>query len=160
MLWSSVICIIGEVLQACSQNIGMFVGGRVIIGFGCGLAVVGGSSYLAEVVSVRKRAFGECPYPSSSHVFPRPSAASVDTNIIMSTVLGLFWDAWWAGALIAAGIAFGTKSILSTWAWRLPSILQVIPSLLCIAILPFIPESPRWCVMYIYQCLPSAANIR
>jgi MFS family permease len=32
----------------------------------------------------------------------------------------------------------------STWAWRLPSILQALFSILAIAILPFIPESPRW----------------
>lgn len=32
----------------------------------------------------------------------------------------------------------------STWAWRLPSIIQGLFSILCLAILPFVPESPRW----------------
>lgn len=32
----------------------------------------------------------------------------------------------------------------STWAWRLPSLLQGFWSVLCIVILPFVPESPRW----------------
>lgn len=34
----------------------------------------------------------------------------------------------------------------STWAWRIPSILQAIPPLLAIIILFFLPESPRWLV--------------
>jgi hypothetical protein len=32
----------------------------------------------------------------------------------------------------------------STWAWRLPSALQGLFSLLCIILIPFTPESPRW----------------
>ena len=50
------------------------------------------------------------------------------------------------GALIAAGITLGTGEWQSTWAWRAPSLFQGIFSLLCICILPFVPESPRWLV--------------
>lgn len=32
----------------------------------------------------------------------------------------------------------------STWAWRLPSALQGLFSIISILILPFVPESPRW----------------
>jgi len=51
--------------------------------------------------------------------------------------------------LIAAGITYRTATIgggNSTWAWRIPSAVQGIFSILCIIILPFIPESPRWLV--------------
>ncbi|KAF2007286.1 general substrate transporter [Amniculicola lignicola CBS 123094] len=116
MLWSSLICIVGAVLQTCAQNIATFVASRIIIGFGLGLAGVGASAYLAEVVTIQWRPF----------------------------ILGFYWDAWWIGALIAAGITYGTKDILNTWAWRSPSLIQIVPSVLCIAILPFVPESPRW----------------
>jgi hypothetical protein len=34
----------------------------------------------------------------------------------------------------------------STWAWRIPSLLQAAPSVLCMIILFFIPESPRWLI--------------
>ncbi|KAL2219712.1 putative sugar transporter [Thermoascus aurantiacus ATCC 26904] len=54
--------------------------------------------------------------------------------------LGLSFDCW----RTAAGITYGTAKIESTWAWRIPSLLQGVFSVLCIAILPFIPESPRW----------------
>lgn len=32
----------------------------------------------------------------------------------------------------------------STWAWRAPSAVQGLFSIICILILPFVPESPRW----------------
>lgn len=34
----------------------------------------------------------------------------------------------------------------STWAWRIPSAVQGVFSILCIIIIPFIPESPRWLI--------------
>ena len=51
--------------------------------------------------------------------------------------------------MIAAGITYRTATIgggNSTWAWRIPSAVQGVFSILCIIILPFIPESPRWLV--------------
>ena len=50
----------------------------------------------------------------------------------------------YVGGLIAAGVTYGSAKMDSTWAWRMPSALQGLPTILCIAILPFIPESPRW----------------
>lgn len=34
----------------------------------------------------------------------------------------------------------------STWAWRIPSAVQGVFSVICIIIIPFIPESPRWLI--------------
>lgn len=34
----------------------------------------------------------------------------------------------------------------TTWAWRIPSLLQAAPSIWCIIILFFVPESPRWLI--------------
>ena len=51
-----------------------------------------------------------------------------------------------AGGLIAAGVTYGTFTLDSTWSWRTPSLIQGVTSVLCIVILPFIPESPRWLV--------------
>lgn len=34
----------------------------------------------------------------------------------------------------------------SNWGWRIPSLLQVIPSLLQITFISFLPESPRWLI--------------
>lgn len=34
----------------------------------------------------------------------------------------------------------------SNWGWRIPSFLQVVPSLLQISFIWFLPESPRWLI--------------
>ena len=49
-----------------------------------------------------------------------------------------------AGGLLAAGVTYGTFTLDSTWSWRAPSAVQGFTSVLCIVILPWIPESPRW----------------
>lgn len=48
------------------------------------------------------------------------------------------------GGLLAAGITYKTIQYNSTWSWRTPSLIQGIFSIICIVILPFVPESPRW----------------
>lgn len=48
------------------------------------------------------------------------------------------------GGLIAAAVTYGTSTIESTWAWRIPSLLQGVFAIVSIAVLPFIPESPRF----------------
>lgn len=32
------------------------------------------------------------------------------------------------------------------WAWRIPSLLQVIPSMVCLVFIWGVPESPRWLI--------------
>jgi hypothetical protein len=41
-------------------------------------------------------------------------------------------------------VTYGTAKMDSTWAWRLPSALQALFSIMCLMLLPFTPESPRW----------------
>ncbi|KAK7409336.1 hypothetical protein QQX98_008460 [Neonectria punicea] len=113
---SALITIVGVILQTAAQNTEMFIVARIIIGFGTGGSSVAGPVYLAETLPVQYRSWG----------------------------LGLFYDFWYVGGLIAAGVTYGTAKMDSTWAWRLPSALQALFSLLCIAMLPFTPESPRW----------------
>ncbi len=47
------------------------------------------------------------------------------------------------GAIVAAGVTLGTFAMPSNWGWRIPSILQICPSLLQITFIWFLPESPR-----------------
>ena len=118
IFWSSAITLIGVLLQTAAQNIAMFVVARIILGFGTTVSGIAAGVYLSETFNSRWRAWG----------------------------VGLLNDFYYVGALIAAGITLGTGQWQSTWAWRLPSLFQGIFSLLCIIILPFIPESPRWLV--------------
>lgn len=116
MFWSSLVAIVGVVIQTTAQNIAMFVVGRIIIGLGASASGVAGGVYLSETFYSRLRAYG----------------------------VGSLNDFYWIGAILAAAITLGTGTGTSTWAWRAPSLIQGIFSLMCILILPFVPESPRW----------------
>ncbi|KAI0870055.1 putative hexose carrier protein [Hypoxylon argillaceum] len=118
LFWSSIITVVGVVLQAAAQNVAMFVIARIILGFGNIISGIAAGVYLSETFPSRWRAWG----------------------------VGLLNDFYYVGALLAAGITLGTGKWSSTWAWRLPSLVQGIFSVLCIVILPFVPESPRWLV--------------
>lgn len=50
----------------------------------------------------------------------------------------------YVGAIIAAGTTLGTVSIPNDWSWRIPSVVQIAPSLLQLTFIWFVPESPRW----------------
>jgi hypothetical protein len=58
----------------------------------------------------------------------------------------LFNTSYDLGAVAAAGVTLGTFAMSSNWGWRIPSFLQVVPSLLQVSFIWFIPESPRWLV--------------
>ena len=47
---------------------------------------------------------------------------------------------------MASWVTFGTFKLPSSWAWRIPSAVQGVPSLVQIFLIPFAPESPRWLV--------------
>ncbi|KAG8848593.1 hypothetical protein FRB91_010690 [Serendipita sp. 411] len=112
----SCIMLIGVALQTAAVNYVMFVLARATIGFGIPACIVSASSLI-----------GELSYPKER------------------TYLGSFFNAsWFVGAIIAAGVTYGTFSMQSNWAWRIPSVLQAAPSLLQISFMWFLPESPRW----------------
>ncbi|KAF1985002.1 sugar transporter [Aulographum hederae CBS 113979] len=118
LLIAAVITVIAVIIQTAAQNIAMFVVGRILIGFGTGASGLAGPAYLAETLPFHWRGWG----------------------------LGFFNDCYYVGGLIAAGVTYGTQNMTSTWAWRTPSAIQGLFSLVCIVILPFVPESPRWLV--------------
>lgn len=58
----------------------------------------------------------------------------------------LFMCGYYLGALIAAWVTFGTRVLDSSWAWRIPSIAQLVCPVLALPALFLVPESPRWLV--------------
>ncbi|PNS16848.1 hypothetical protein CAC42_4812 [Sphaceloma murrayae] len=93
----------------------MYLAARFLLGFGIPMCIVAGSALL-----------GELGYPKE-----RPILTS------------LFNASYFIGAILAAGITFGTMTIPNDWGWRVPSLLQAAPSLLQVCLIFFVPESPR-----------------
>jgi MFS family permease len=58
----------------------------------------------------------------------------------------LFNCGWYVGSLLAAWATFGTRNIASSWAWRIPSVLQTALPLVALPGFIIAPESPRWMV--------------
>lgn len=96
----------------------MYLVARWLLGFGILFCIVAGSSLMGEL----------------AHPKERPIVTS------------LFNALYFIGSLIAAGICFGTNNIKSNWAWRIPSLLQMVPSLFQITFVFLLPESPRFLV--------------
>ncbi|KAJ6150556.1 hypothetical protein N7471_001755 [Penicillium samsonianum] len=115
---TSAIAVVGGVIQAVSVHEAMFCIGRLIIGISINIGAVATPAYLAEVAHPRNR----------------------------EMLVGLWGSAYYVGSILAASVTFGSQYLNSTWAWRLPSLLQVLPSVLCVMPLAFMPESPRWLI--------------
>ncbi|OQE25364.1 hypothetical protein PENSTE_c006G08208 [Penicillium steckii] len=58
----------------------------------------------------------------------------------------LFMSGWYVGGTLAAWVVFASRTYSTSWAWRLPSILQMLVPLVGLPGFLMAPESPRWLV--------------
>jgi len=61
-------------------------------------------------------------------------------------MVSIYNSLWSLGAIVAAWTTYGTFRIMNNWAWRIPSTLQALSSVLQIACFWWIVESPRWLI--------------
>ncbi|KAK1530165.1 uncharacterized protein CCOS01_05268 [Colletotrichum costaricense] len=113
------IVLIGTAIQAPAQHLGQFVAGRFVLGFGASLASAAGPAYVVELA--------------------HPSARG--------TMAGLYNNFWWLGNILAGWTTYGSNHHIKTsWAWRIPTVVQAaMPGVVMIFIM-FFPESPRWLI--------------
>lgn len=119
ILTGIIILTIGVILQSASQNIGMFLAGRAILGFGGSFTNISGIVLLAELCPINKRGF----------------------------LMGLAFSCFLVGALISSGVTYGVRNAPGNWNWRIPSIVQLAPNLVALINLMFLPESPKFLVL-------------
>ncbi|KAH8659861.1 general substrate transporter [Xylariales sp. PMI_506] len=110
--------VLGAVLQTASHNQTAFMIARVWVG--CASALFGNAAPLL---------INEAAYPTHRGVFN-----------------AMFMSGWYVGGSVAAWITFGTRDYTTSWAWRIPSVFQLLLPLLALPGLIAAPESPRWLV--------------
>lgn len=117
----------------------MYIVARMILGIGILLCIISGSSLIGELGHPKERA----------------------------ALTSFFNASYFIGAITAAAISLGTVEIAGDWSWRIPSILQIAPSLLQICTVLYVyskrkiisqdeseanpersllPESPRYLI--------------
>lgn len=94
----------------------MFIAARGILGFGLALNITAAPLLVMELA-----------YPSQR-----------------APLVSIYNSLWGSGALVAAWTTYGTFRLGNDWAWRIPSILQALSSVLQLLLCFFIEESPRW----------------
>nr|XP_019001277.1 uncharacterized protein I203_05982 [Kwoniella mangroviensis CBS 8507]OCF64738.1 hypothetical protein I203_05982 [Kwoniella mangroviensis CBS 8507] len=118
MFIGAAIQIVGVALQTGAQSVGMFIGCRFLIGFGLAFSCLAAPTLLTELA-----------FPT--HRGP---------------ITSLYNSTWYLGSIVAAWTTYGTFRINNTWGWRIPSLLQGLPSAVQLLLIFFVPESPRWLV--------------
>jgi len=114
-----VVMLVGVALQTAAQNVGMFIGCRFLIGIGLSFACMAAPVLITELA------------------FPTHRAP----------ITSLYNSSWYLGSIVAAWVTYGTFRIEGTWSWRIPSVLQGIPSILqVVLVFLIVPESPRWLI--------------
>ncbi|KXJ96351.1 general substrate transporter [Microdochium bolleyi] len=113
-----IIMIIGAIIQTASINMAMFLISRFVIGFG--LTIAGSSAPMLTA---------ELAHPASR-----------------TTITSMYNTLWYVGSIIAAWVTYGTFRIQNDWSWRIPALLQLIPSVINLAGCWALPESPRWLI--------------
>lgn len=110
VILGSFIVTAGVVTQTAAVNLGMLIAARIIIGFGLTICLSGAAQLLTELCYPRERAM----------------------------MVGCFQVSWYVGSILAAGTTLGTFNWPNDWSWRLPTLFQILPSILQLAFIWYV----------------------
>ncbi|KAK5129785.1 hypothetical protein LTR08_002805 [Meristemomyces frigidus] len=114
------IMIVGAALQASSFSLGQLIAARLLTGFGNGMNTSTVPTWQSET--------------SKSH--RRGQMVMIEGSLIVFGVMLSYW--------LDLGFSFLEPSTIS---WRFPIAFQIILALFILALIPGLPESPRWLVL-------------
>ncbi|PYH68538.1 sugar transporter [Aspergillus vadensis CBS 113365] len=109
---------LGCALQTAAPNATAFMLARLFLG--------GASALFGNAVPLL---INEVAYPSHRSIFN-----------------SLFMSGWYVGGTVAAWVVFSSRTYSSSWAWRLPSVLQALVPVVGLPGFLLAPESPRWLI--------------
>ncbi|KAJ7277557.1 general substrate transporter [Mycena rebaudengoi] len=108
--------LIGSAVSTSAQTRQAFIGGRFVLGFGIAISTTAAPTWVTEIAPPQWR----------------------------GRLGALYNSCFFIGSMPATGSMVGTENMNSTWAWRLPLLLQIAPPLIVMSCVWFCPESPRW----------------
>ncbi|EOO03938.1 putative mfs hexose protein [Phaeoacremonium minimum UCRPA7] len=114
----SIVIIAGVLVEFFATSLDMYIGGKIVLGIGSSLIQMGAPVLVTELSHPKER-------------------VQITTFYNTSIVLGYVIGAW---------ATFGAYRIDSQWSWRLPTLIQLIPSAYQGSLIYFCPESPRWLI--------------
>jgi sugar porter (SP) family MFS transporter len=114
----SLVIIAGVLVEFFATSLNMYTGGKVVLGIGSSLIQMGAPVLVTELSHPKER-------------------VQVTTFYNTSIVLGYVIGAW---------ATYGCYRIPSQWSWRLPTLIQIVPSVYQGLLVFFCPESPRWLI--------------
>ncbi|KAI0482013.1 general substrate transporter [Xylariaceae sp. FL0804] len=118
LVGSAAVMLVGVALQGGARDTAMFVAARGVIGLGLALNITAAPLLIMELAHPAQRA----------------------------PLVSIYNSLWGLGALVAAWATYGTFRLESNWAWRIPSLLQALSSVVQLVLCWAIEESPRWLV--------------
>ncbi|KAF3784941.1 Inositol transporter 1 [Nymphaea thermarum] len=113
-LLADMVFIVGAIFMAAAPNPYVLIFGRLLVGFGVGIASVTAPVYIAEA--------------SPSEV----RGGLVSMNVLMIT----------GGQFVSYVVNFAFTEVTGTWRWMLG--VSAVPAVLQLFLMLFLPESPRW----------------
>jgi MFS family permease len=116
MFIGALIIVIGTCVQAPSTNLGGFMAGRFILGFGVAISASAGPAYVSEMAHPAYR----------------------------GTMTGIYNTFYFIGGIPGTFVPYGTSYITGSNSWRIPIWLQMVFSGIVLVFSLFLPETPRW----------------
>ncbi|KAJ7165683.1 general substrate transporter [Mycena crocata] len=110
--------LIGSVVSVTAKSRDAFIGGRFVLGFGIAISTTAAPTWVTEIAPPQWR----------------------------GRLGAMYNSCFFLGSIPATGSMVGTATMGTTWAWRLPLLLQVAPPLIVMSLVWLCPESPRWLI--------------
>ncbi|KAK2787625.1 hypothetical protein FQN51_003120 [Onygenales sp. PD_10] len=110
--------VVGGLISAFANGYNMYIAGRIVLGFGNSFAQMCSPMLLTEICHPQHR----------------------------GPVTAIYNCLWNVGALFVVCIGWGTSTVKNEWSWRSITLLQIVPSLVQLTFIWWVPESPRFLI--------------